>query len=115
MTGGYVGVGYELCKILYAHNATVWVAGRSASKAEKAISSIRDASPSSNGRVEFLYLDLSDLKTIKPAVESFTAQQQRLDVLVNNAGVRLSPLISSSLTIVLYTPASSMYLTCLYL
>ncbi|KAI0109793.1 NAD(P)-binding protein [Daldinia grandis] len=91
VTGGYAGVGYELCKILYAHNATVWVAGRSASKAEKAISGIKDASPSSSGRVDFLSLDLADLKTIKPAVESFTAQEQRLDVLVNNAGVMFPP------------------------
>lgn len=89
MTGGYAGVGFELCKILYAHNATVYVAGRSSSKAEKAIAQIKEASPETSGRVEFLNLDLSDLSTIKPAVQSFTAQQQRLDVLVNNAGVRL--------------------------
>ncbi|TVY14192.1 putative oxidoreductase [Lachnellula arida] len=91
VTGGYAGVGFELCKILYAHNATVWIAGRSESKAQKAISSIRKASPNSNGHLDFLYLDLSDLSTVKPAVHSFTAQQQRLDVLVNNAGVMYPP------------------------
>ncbi|GAB1319342.1 short-chain alcohol dehydrogenase [Madurella fahalii] len=91
VTGGYAGVGFELCKILYAHNATVWVAGRSAAKAQKAISSIKEASPNSNGRLEFLYLDLSDLSTIKPAVHSFLARQDRLDVLVNNAGVMYPP------------------------
>ncbi|KAI1379256.1 NAD(P)-binding protein [Hypoxylon crocopeplum] len=91
ITGGYAGVGFELCKILYAHNATVYVAGRSASKAEKALLGIKNASPTSNGHVEFLYLDLSDLSTIKPAVNSFLAQQQRLDVLVNNAGVMFPP------------------------
>ncbi|KAI0159882.1 hypothetical protein GGR52DRAFT_166109 [Hypoxylon sp. FL1284] len=91
VTGGYAGVGFELCKILYAHNAIVYVAGRSASKAEKAISNIKDASPSSSGRLEFLSVDLSDLSTVKPAVESFTAKEQRLDVLVNNAGVMFPP------------------------
>ncbi|KAI1470549.1 NAD(P)-binding protein [Daldinia caldariorum] len=91
VTGGYAGVGFELCKILYAQNATVWIAGRSAPKAEKAILDIKNASPSSNGHVKFLHVDLSDLKTIKPAVESFTAQEQRLDVLVNNAGVMFPP------------------------
>lgn len=89
VTGGYGGVGFELCKILYAHNATVYIAGRSSSKAEKALEALKKASPNSNGRVEFLSLDLSDLSSIKPAVESFNAQQQRLDVLVNNAGVSL--------------------------
>ena len=90
MTGGYAGIGFELCQILYAHNATVWIAGRSESKAQKAISSIKGVSPESKGQLEFLHLDLSDLSTIKPAVESFTAKQQRLDVLVNNAGVCFS-------------------------
>lgn len=87
VTGGYTGVGAELCKILYTHNATVYMAGRSASKAEKALASIKNASPTSKGRIEFLHLDLSDLSTIKPAVNSFSAQQQRLDGLVNNAAV----------------------------
>lgn len=91
VTGGYAGVGLELCKILYAHNATVWIAGRSESKAQKAISSIKEASPKSKGQVEFLCLDLSDLSTIKPAVQSFAAKQDRLDVLVNNAGVMFPP------------------------
>lgn len=89
MTGGYTGVGFELCKILYAHNATVWIAGRSESKAQKALDSIKAALPKSEGSLNFLYLDLSDLATVKPAVQSFMAQEQRLDVLVNNAGVRL--------------------------
>ncbi|KAI0841506.1 NAD(P)-binding protein [Hypoxylon sp. FL0890] len=91
VTGGYAGVGFELCKILYAHNATVYMAGRSASKAGNALSSIKNASPMSKGQIEFLYLDLSDLSTIKPAVNSFTAQQRRLDVLVNNAAVMYPP------------------------
>lgn len=90
MTGGYAGVGFELCKILYAHNATVWIAGRSTSKAQKAMLTIKEASPNSKGRLEFLFLDLSDLSTLKPAVQAFTAQEPRLDVLVNNAGVGLS-------------------------
>ncbi|KAI0380167.1 NAD(P)-binding protein [Hypomontagnella monticulosa] len=91
ITGGYAGVGFELCKILYAHNATVWIAGRSASKAEKAILSIKSASPNSKGRLEFLSLDLADLSTIKPAVDAFVAKEPRLDVLVNNAGVMYPP------------------------
>lgn len=100
MTGGYAGVGLELCKILYAHNATVWIAGRSEAKAQKAIASIREASQSSKGSVQFLSLDLSDFATIKPAVELFTAKEQRLDVLVNNAGVCLT-LLS---TVMLHVP-----------
>lgn len=86
--GGYAGVGLEVCQILYAHNAIVYVAGRSQSKASTAIARIKHASPKSLSRLEFMNVDLSDLSTIKPSVEPFLAEEQRLDVLVNNAGVR---------------------------
>ena len=88
MTGGYAGIGFELSQILYAHNATVYIVGRSKAKASTAITKIRTKFPNSPGRLEFLYVDLSDLSTVKPGVEAFLAREQRLDVLVNNAGVR---------------------------
>lgn len=91
ITGGYTGVGYELTKILYAHNATVHIAGRSATKAASALANIRAASPHSTGHLAFLELDLADLSTIKPAVATFLASNHRLDVLVNNAGVMFPP------------------------
>lgn len=91
VTGGYAGCGKELSKILYQHNSTVYVAGRSPEKAQKAIEEIKKAHPSSDGRVEFLKVDLADLSSIKPAVEEFMKKEQRLDVLTNNAGVMLPP------------------------
>jgi retinol dehydrogenase 12 len=94
VTGGYTGIGLEVCKILYAHGATVWVGGRSESKAQKGMQEMRAAAPRSTGSVHFLQFDLADLSTIKPAVESFLSQSQQLDVLVNNAGVILHPLVS---------------------
>ncbi|KAI1196080.1 NAD(P)-binding protein [Nemania serpens] len=91
VTGGYAGVGFELCKILYMRNATVCIAGRAESKAQKAVAEIKKAHPESSGKIDYLILDLSDLSTIKPAVEKFLARQPRLDVLVNNAGVMIPP------------------------
>lgn len=87
VTGGYAGIGYELSKILFEHNGTVYLAGRSEDKAKKAISLLREAVPSSEGKLEFMSIDLADLTTIKPGVEKFLAQESRLDVLTNNAGV----------------------------
>ncbi|MCJ1237158.1 hypothetical protein MMC14_005143, partial [Varicellaria rhodocarpa] len=63
--------------------------GRSQSKGSTAISNIKKIIPESSGRLEFLLIDLSDFSTIKSGVEAFTAQEKRLDVLVNNAGVML--------------------------
>ncbi|KAK4544627.1 hypothetical protein LTR36_004199 [Oleoguttula mirabilis] len=91
VTGGYAGVGKELCKILYQKNGTVYVAGRSPDKADAAIDEFKRAFPSSDGKLEFLKLDLADLPTIKASAEDFQKREQRLDVLTNNAGVMTPP------------------------
>ncbi|KAI9722110.1 MAG: hypothetical protein M1828_004924 [Chrysothrix sp. TS-e1954] len=91
ITGGYSGVGSHLASILYSKNATVYIAGRSASKADAAISSIKAAHPSSDGTISFLHIDLGDLASIAPAVKDFTSKVERLDVLTNNAGVMMPP------------------------
>ena len=96
ITGGYAGCGRELAKILYQRNGTVYIVGRSKSKAETAIKGIKEAHPSSNGRLEFLELDLADLSTIKPAAEKLKKQERRLDVLTLNAGVMFPPVGSLS-------------------
>jgi NAD(P)-dependent dehydrogenase (short-subunit alcohol dehydrogenase family) len=61
VTGGYAGCGKELSKIVYSKNGTVYLAGRSQDKAEQAIEEIKKAHPSSDGRLEFLKVDLADL------------------------------------------------------
>ncbi|KAF2674725.1 NAD(P)-binding protein [Microthyrium microscopicum] len=91
VTGGYAGCGLELSKILYQKNATVYLAGRSADKANAAISAIKQAFPDSKGKVDFIKVDFSDLSTIKSGVEGFLSKEKRLDVLTNNAGVMTPP------------------------
>ena len=91
MTGGYAGCGYQLSKILYQHNATVYVAGRNPEKANKAINAIKQEIPNSKGKLDFLQVDLGDLTSIKPAVEAFKSKESQLHVLTNNAGVMLPP------------------------
>ena len=90
VTGGYSGIGFELCTILYNAGGKVYLAGRSQEKAEAAIAKIKDAhistSPSSRD-IAFLPLSLDDLTTIRPAVESFNSTESRLDILFNNAGI----------------------------
>ncbi|KAI1412091.1 NAD(P)-binding protein [Hypoxylon sp. FL1857] len=87
VTGGAAGVGFEVSRILYEKNATVYIAARTASKIQSVISNIRNQCPNSKGRLEPLILDLANLETIKHAVEDFISKEQRLDVLFNNAGV----------------------------
>ncbi|KAI9690617.1 MAG: hypothetical protein M1820_009974 [Bogoriella megaspora] len=92
VTGGYSGVGYELCAILYQAGGKVYLAGRSSTKARDAIRSIEALSTkSTGGQIAFLQLALDDLETIKPAAEKFLSTESRLDVLFNNAGVSNPP------------------------
>ena len=87
VTGGASGIGKELVKILYQHNAKVYIAGRSLENAETAMKEIRASHPSSKGQMIFLKLVLDDLTTIKSSADEFLSKESHLDVLWNNAGV----------------------------
>lgn len=91
MTGASSGIGSALAEILYLHNAKVYVAARSAEKATDVISTIKSRVPESKGSLIFLHLDLDDLTTIKRSADAFLRDNDRLDVLWNNAGVMTPP------------------------
>ncbi|KAH7393399.1 hypothetical protein BKA64DRAFT_86433 [Cadophora sp. MPI-SDFR-AT-0126] len=97
VTGGNAGLGFELVKILYSKGATIHMAGRSESKVKDAIKLITsETTTTTPGIINPLVIDLSDLATIKPAVERFAAQETKLDVLWNNAGVGSVPVGSKT-------------------
>lgn len=91
VTGGNTGVGLALVNLLYSKNATVYIASRTPSKITSAISNLQTLHPTSTGTLHPLPLDLSDLSTVGPAVSTFLAQESRLDVLFNNAGIAHVP------------------------
>ncbi|KAI0520755.1 short-chain dehydrogenase [Xylaria bambusicola] len=91
VTGASTGLGKELAKILFSKHAKVYIAARSATKAQAAITEIRTLYPASKGDLVYLFLDLSDLSTIKKSAQSFLSRESRLDVLFNNAGVMVPP------------------------
>ena len=96
ITGGASGVGFELASILYGAGGRVYIAGRSEEYARKSIEAIQSAHPGADGDLRFLFIDLSDLSSIKPCVKTFEETETRLDVLFNNAAVSLPPLGSTS-------------------
>ena len=91
ITGSNTGVGYQLCSILYQHNAKVYIAARTESKALSAIESIKKLHPESKGSLHYLHLDLSDLRTIKASAEDFMSRESKLHWLDNNAAVMVPP------------------------
>ncbi|KAI9154665.1 het protein [Paramyrothecium foliicola] len=97
VTGGTNGVGLELVKLLYAKGGTVYLPCRSASKATQTVETIQSIFPTSTGSLKILKLDLNDLASVKACASAFLAQESRLDVLWNNAGISYAP--PSELTI----------------
>lgn len=67
------------------------MAARSRSKTSEVMKEIKAAYPNSTGQMIFLPLVLDDLTTIKASADEFLAQETRLDVLYNNAGVMVPP------------------------
>jgi len=90
VTGANTGIGFEVARVLGERGARVLLACRDASKAEAAIVRIKRAAP--RAELAFLPLDLADLDSVRRAAE-LAAQEPRIDVLINNAGVMIPPLM----------------------
>lgn len=89
VTGANTGIGLEVARVLAAREARVLLACRNPDKAAAAIASVRETTPDSD--IEFVPLDLGDLSSIRAAAE-IIQREERLDLLVNNAGVMMPPL-----------------------
>ncbi|KAH7071534.1 hypothetical protein BKA63DRAFT_535396 [Paraphoma chrysanthemicola] len=86
VTGGNSGLGKESILQLAKHKPRQLImAARSQSRAETAIGEIKTAVP--GAKIAFLALDLSSFSSISKAAASVLQQYDRLDVLINNAGL----------------------------
>ncbi|MFN3256778.1 MAG: oxidoreductase [Ilumatobacter sp.] len=90
ITGANSGIGFEAARALAANGAHVVLACRSVPKAEEAAATIAGTDPS--GSTEILEMDLADLDSVASAARTFLDTHDRLDVLVNNAGLMATPL-----------------------
>ncbi len=84
---GNSGIGYETTLQLALHGARVYIAGRSPDRVKHAIEQM-NASSANSLDLHLLELDLQDLGSVKKGAEIFVKQESRLDLLINNAGVR---------------------------
>jgi retinol dehydrogenase 12 len=86
VTGGTGGLGLETALQLAKKGAKVYIAGRSQVKGQAAVEKIRAVTGASEEQVQFLELNLADIKETKSAAEKFLETSQPLNILVNNAG-----------------------------
>ena len=89
VTGANSGIGFETAKALAAKNATVVMACRNLDKAHNAARDIRDEVL--DARLDVLELDLADLNSVHDFADAFKDKYDRLDLLINNAGVMVPP------------------------
>ncbi len=89
VTGANGGLGLQTALALAGAGAHVVMAARDASKTAAAVERIRVSSPSAS--LEVVPLDLGDLSSVAAAARSVVARHERVDLLVNNAGVMAMP------------------------
>lgn len=87
VTGGNSGLGYESVKAFAKNGAEVILTSRSIEKGEAAKTRIGRV----KGNISVLQLDLMDFASIKSFAENFKKKYNRIDVLLNNAGIMTTP------------------------
>lgn len=87
-------MGYNVAQQLALKGAKVYVSARSLAKADNAIKQMKADYPSLS-RDDLLHplaLELGDLQSINTVAAKFVAEEERLDILVNNAALLARPL-----------------------
>ena len=85
VTGANSGLGLETARALASRGATVIMTARDMAKGEAAVEALTAGQP--DARLDLRHLDLADLDSVR----EFAAGIERVDVLVNNAGVMMPP------------------------
>jgi NAD(P)-dependent dehydrogenase (short-subunit alcohol dehydrogenase family) len=85
LTGSTDGLGRALARELACRNATVLLHGRDATRGAAAMREIGEATGSD--RVAFHLADLGSFEQVRGLADAVVADHERLDVLVNNAGI----------------------------
>lgn len=89
ITGGYSGLGKETARAMAAKGAHIILSGRNAGKLDDAAREIADAT---GAKVETLVCDLASLESVRVAAKEANERFDKIDLLINNAGVMAPPL-----------------------
>ena len=89
VTGANSGLGLATARDLARAGATVVMACRDEAKGERAAASVRASTP--NAALEVAPLDLADLASVRSFAAQAAAAHERIDLLINNAGIMAAP------------------------
>ncbi|MGH0172537.1 UNVERIFIED_CONTAM: hypothetical protein FKN15_063031 [Acipenser sinensis] len=85
ITGANTSIGKETARDLAGRGARMVIACRDLAKAEQAAAEIRRTT--GNGNVAVRRLDLASLSSVRQFSREFNEREERLDILINNAGL----------------------------
>lgn len=83
VTGGNGGIGMEVARLFAQENAVVYLLGRNT----KTLQETREKLKGVGGRMEIVAADVSDTQACRQAVEYVVEREEKLDILVNSAGM----------------------------
>jgi NAD(P)-dependent dehydrogenase (short-subunit alcohol dehydrogenase family) len=89
VTGANTGLGFETAAALAGRGARVVLAVRNLEKGKQAAARIAAATP--GAEVELQELDLTSLESVRAAAAQLRSDHDRIDLLINNAGVMYTP------------------------
>ncbi|HUE41475.1 MAG TPA: SDR family oxidoreductase [Chthoniobacterales bacterium] len=88
VTGANKGIGFEVVRQLRREGFHVFLGARNQEAGKAAAEKLnQEGKNAGRGQVDFLRIDITDQESIKRAAEEFGKQSDRLDALVNNAGI----------------------------
>ncbi|XP_023152970.2 dehydrogenase/reductase SDR family member on chromosome X [Amphiprion ocellaris] len=89
VTGGTRGMGFETARHLASLGMHVIIAGNEREEGTEAVRKIHEEG--GKGKAEFVFVDLTSLKSVRQFAQTFRDRGLPLHVLVNNAGTMLVP------------------------
>ncbi len=89
VTGGNSGLGYESVKAFAENGAEVILTARTIENGENAKAEIVKGKIS--GSIKIVELDLADLGSVKKFADQIKKEYDKLDILLNNAGIMMTP------------------------
>ncbi|XP_023153827.2 retinol dehydrogenase 12 [Amphiprion ocellaris] len=89
ITGANTGIGKETSRDMAGRGARVVMACRDLTRAEQAAEEVRRST--GNGNVVIRHLDLASIYSVRQFAKDFLDSEDRLDILINNAGVMMCP------------------------
>lgn len=87
-TGANSGIGFETAAALAGAGADVTITARSQAKGQAAVAAIQKRG--AKGKVALSVFDMASLGAVRAAASDLSRRLERIDVLVNNAGLMLS-------------------------